>query len=91
MNKKKIKLDKEEQEIEDSFNEWKSSQNIKKEVSIVKKAAKNYFNKNNRINIRIAGADLNILKRIAAQEGIPYQTFISSVLHKYASGRLTGS
>lgn len=91
MNKKKIKLGKEEQEIEDSFNEWKSSQNIKKEVSVAKKAAKNYFNKNSRINIRIAGADLNILKRIAAQEGIPYQTFISSVLHKYASGRLTGT
>ncbi len=47
MNKKKVKLNKEEQEIENSFNEWKSSPNLKQEVAIVKKTVKNYFNKNN--------------------------------------------
>lgn len=40
------------------------------------------------INIRISELDLSGLKRTAQEEGIPYQTLISSVLHKYLSGRL---
>jgi predicted DNA binding CopG/RHH family protein len=41
-----------------------------------------------RINIRMTGADLEDLKRRAAEEGMPYQTLIASVLHKYVTGRL---
>jgi len=44
--------------------------------------------KNRKINIRISENDLSAIQRRAAREGIPYQTLIGSVLHKYASGFL---
>ncbi len=53
--------------------------------------AKNTMKMNKKINIRIADNDLSALKRRAAREGIPYQTLIRSVLHKYASGFLKDS
>jgi len=49
-------------------------------------AAKRYMRKDARINIRLSTADLEMLKRRAAEEGLAYQTLIASVLHKYASG-----
>jgi len=48
-------------------------------------AARRYLRKDARINIRLSTADLEMLKRRAAEEGLPYQTLISSVLHKYVS------
>lgn len=48
--------------------------------------AKNTMKKNRKINIRISENDLSALQRRAAREGIPYQTLIGSILHKYASG-----
>ena len=50
--------------------------------------ARNTLKKNRKINIRISENDLFALQRRAAREGIPYQTLIGSVLHKYASGFL---
>jgi predicted DNA binding CopG/RHH family protein len=50
--------------------------------------AANTLKKNRKINIRISENDLSALKRRATREGIPYQTLIGSVLHKYASGFL---
>lgn len=50
--------------------------------------ARNTLRKNRKINIRIAENDLDALQRRAAREGIPYQTLIGSVLHKYAGGFL---
>jgi predicted DNA binding CopG/RHH family protein len=50
--------------------------------------ARNTLKKNRKINIRIAENDLSSLQRKAAREGIPCQTLIGSVLHKYASGYL---
>ncbi|MEA2110155.1 MAG: hypothetical protein U9P07_12150 [Pseudomonadota bacterium] len=50
--------------------------------------ARNTMKKNRKINIRISENDLSALQRKAAREGIPYQTLIGSVLHKYASGLL---
>ena len=44
--------------------------------------------KDQRINIRLSSADLQAIRTRALQEGIPYQTLISSVLHKYVSGTL---
>ncbi len=44
--------------------------------------------KNKRINIRIAAKNLEEIQKKALEEGVPYQTLISSILHKYASGRL---
>jgi predicted DNA binding CopG/RHH family protein len=48
-------------------------------------AARRYLRKDARVNIRLSTADLEMLKRRAAEEGLPYQT-IASVLHKYVSG-----
>ena len=44
--------------------------------------------KDKRINIRISEKDLQSIQRKAIAEGMPYQTLISSLLHKYISGRL---
>jgi predicted DNA binding CopG/RHH family protein len=49
-------------------------------------AARRYLRKDARVNIRLSTADLEMLKRRAAEEGLPYQTLIASVLHKYVSG-----
>ena len=89
MNKKRnVELDKSEQELSDSFDkgEWKSVKNIKHEVAVAKNAAKNTLRKDSRINIRLSSSDLIRIKQKAAFEGIPYQTLISSILHKYAAG-----
>ncbi len=68
----------------------KSSKNAKQEIAIAKKAATNYINakKNARINIRLSSDDLDKLKSIAVAEGLPYQTLIASVLHKYIASKL---
>lgn len=84
------KLDKYEKEIEKSIfkGEWKSISNLEKQKIAYKKIAKNTLKKDKRINIRISERDLINLKAKALEEGIPYQTLISSVLHKYLSGKL---
>ena len=53
-------------------------------------AARRYLRKDARVNIRLASADLEMLKRRAAEEGLPYQSLIASVLHKYVSGNKAG-
>ena len=84
------KLDKEEKEIVESFEkgEWKSIDNLEEEKSKYAKYAGNTYLKNKRINIRISEKDLTNLKAKSIEEGIPYQTLISSILHKYISGKL---
>jgi len=47
----------------------------------VVQAAERYLRKDARVNIRLSTADLEMLKRRAAEEGLPYQTLIASVLH----------
>ncbi len=85
-----FKLDADEQKLSDSFDkgEWKSVKNLKKEIAVAKKTAKNTLRKNARINIRLSNTDLVRIKQKAAFEGIPYQTLIASILHKYAAGHL---
>lgn len=90
MSKKhKSYLDNEEQEILDFFEQeipvslLKANTQEKTDAIV---AAKNFLRKTERINIRMNAYDLNHIKRHAAQQGIPYQTLISSILHKYASG-----
>ena len=46
------------------------------------------FRKDRRLNIRISSKDLEAIQKRALEEGLPYQTLISSLLHKFASGRL---
>lgn len=50
--------------------------------------ATNTFKKDKRINIRISNRDLTAIQSRASEEGIPYQTFVSSIIHKYISGSL---
>jgi predicted DNA binding CopG/RHH family protein len=52
------------------------------------KLARNTSAKDQRINIRLSNGDLSSIKAKAIREGLPYQTLISSILHKYAADRL---
>jgi predicted DNA binding CopG/RHH family protein len=83
-----VKLDAEEQELLKSYErgEWKSVKNLAQEMKIAKETAVNTLRKNSRITLRISSGDLARLKQKAAFKGLPYQTFISSVLHEYAAG-----
>jgi predicted DNA binding CopG/RHH family protein len=85
---KDLKLDADEQELSESFDkgEWKSVKNLKQEIAVAKKTAKATLRKDARINIRLSNTDLVRIKQKAAFEGIPYQTLIASILHKYAAG-----
>ncbi|MCD4675013.1 MAG: hypothetical protein K8S18_03335 [Desulfobacula sp.] len=86
MKKTKIILDDYESEILEAY---ESGKLVLSESEVNFQAiAQNTIKKNQKINIRIADNDLSALKRRAAREGIPYQTLIRSVLHKYASGFL---
>jgi predicted DNA binding CopG/RHH family protein len=71
--------------------EWRSVSNVKKEIKRYRRYALAALRKDKRINIRIAEQDLVLLQQRALEEGLPYQTLISSVLHKYVSGRLRDS
>lgn len=84
------RVDKEERELRRSVeaDEWQSVRDRQQEISRYSEYAKATFRKNRRINIRISEKDLEALQKRALQEGIPYQTLVSSVLHKYVSGRL---
>ena len=83
------KLNEEEQEILDAFNSGKIKPipNAKKEMEKHKKYATENFKKDSRINIRIANHDLSTIQKMAISEGIPYQIFIVSILHKFAEGQ----
>ena len=79
-----------EQEILDSFErgEWRPVRNQKGEIARFQAMAEATLLKNRRVNIRISSRDLEGLQARAAEEGVPYQTLMASVLHKYVSGRL---
>ncbi len=83
------KLSEEEKEILDAFEtgELKSVLTPKRK-KYLQSVAEETFKKDKRINIRISNRDLVLLQRRALEEGIPYQTLVSSVLHKYVSGGL---
>lgn len=55
---------------------------------LIQETAIDTFKKDKRINIRLSGRDLDAIQKRALQEGIPYQTLVSSILHKYVSGTL---
>jgi predicted DNA binding CopG/RHH family protein len=84
-----MKMNKDEKEILDSIErgEWKTISEIEKETHRYQKYARAAFRKDKRINIRISEKDLIQLQRRAVKEGLPYQTFISSILHKFATGQ----
>ncbi len=86
-----VKLDAEEQELLDSIerDEWESVKNIEEERAFSKAAAANSLRKDERVTLRLSSGDLRRLKQKAAYKGLPYQTFIASVLHEYAAGHFS--
>ena len=83
-------LNQEEQELLESFEkgEWLLMQGSEPEDERYRDYARATFKKDMRVNIRMSSKDLDALKNRALEEGIPFQTLMSSVLHKYANGRL---
>ena len=85
--KKKPVLDKDEDKLiveyeRGAFRPVKRQDMARREAM---EAARRYMRKDARINIRLSTADLEMLKRRAAEEGLPYQSLIASILHKYVS------
>ena len=85
----KILIDHEEKDILESYqlDEWQPVENFIAETHRLKEYARATFKKDARINIRISTKDLEAVQKKALEEGIPYQTLISSIIHKYISGR----
>jgi predicted DNA binding CopG/RHH family protein len=85
-----IKLDAEEKELLASYeaDEWQSVDNLEAEKQAYSEYATATFKKDRRVNIRISSKDLEALQKRALEEGLPYQTLIASVLHKFVNGRL---
>lgn len=85
-----MKLDRDEKEILESVErgEWRPAKGAKRDRSRYSRYGKATFRKDRRLNIRISSKDLEAIQKRALEEGLPYQTLISSLLHKYASGRL---
>jgi predicted DNA binding CopG/RHH family protein len=86
----KTKLTKEEKDILDSFerDEWVSVTNLTKRKKELMAYARNTLRKDKRLNIRISERDLLELQKKAVNEGLPYQTYVSSIIHKFINGNL---
>lgn len=67
---------------------YTSVKDLNEEKKRYSEYASNTFIKNKRVNIRMSERDLHSIQRKALEEGIPYQTLISSLLHKYINGKL---
>jgi len=98
MTKKKspfkgLKLDAYEKELLRSYErgEWKPVENMRAEMKRYAGYAHSTLEKirkDRRVNIRLTQMDIERMQRRALEEGIPYQTLMASVLHKYVTGRL---
>jgi predicted DNA binding CopG/RHH family protein len=85
----KLKLSTEEREILKDFESGELKSRLSpKRIRELQSVAEETFKKDRRINIRLSSRDLESLQRRAIEEGMPYQTLVSSILHKYVSGRL---
>ena len=87
---KKNSMEDKEKDLLESYEreEWQPAKNAKSEAKKLSHYARNTLKKDQRISFRMSSKDLNQVRVIAAQEGIPYQTLISSVIHKYVTGSL---
>jgi predicted DNA binding CopG/RHH family protein len=83
---KRYKLDKYERELLEAINkgEFKPVKNMKREIRRFQRYAKNTLQKDKRVNIRMSRKDLAEIQIAAVREGLPYQTLMSSILHKFA-------
>ncbi len=84
-----MKLSKEEKDLLLSYErgEWHATTK-KADLRKYQEAARQMMKKDSRLNIRISLQDLKSLQKRAMEEGLPYQTFVSSLLHKFVAGRL---
>jgi predicted DNA binding CopG/RHH family protein len=84
------KLDAYEEEVLNAYEAGKLlSVASKSDLAKFKEAARSTAVKDKRVNIRLSSGDLSDIQIKALEEGVPYQTLIASVLHKYVTGRLT--
>jgi len=67
---------------------WKPVKDIESWKTLLSETAVNTLTKDQRMNIRITKKDLDGIKLKAVEEGIPYQTLVASIIHKYVTGRL---
>jgi len=84
-------LDEEEKKLMESIDrdEWESVSDFEQQKQKAMEAARNTLKKNRRINLRLSEKDYRQIQIKAAEEGIPYQTLIASIVHKYLSGTLS--
>ena len=86
-------IDREEKDMLTTFerDEWRPIAERDAEIERYRAYARSTFEKDSQVNIHISGNDLEAIQRQADEKGIPYQALMSSVLHKYVSGRLIES
>lgn len=84
-------LDQEEKDIMESIerDEWRPIEDLEHEMHKAMSAARHTIKKDKRINLRLSQKDYHRIQIRAIEEGIPYQTLISSLVHKYLNGTLT--
>ena len=92
INKKSFEpIDQEEKDLMESIehDEWQPVKNFDQERKKAIEAARNTLKKDKRINLRLSQKDCHQIQIRAIEEGVPYQTLISSIVHKYLNGSLT--
>ena len=84
-------MDEEEKELMESLDrdEWEPVSDLEEQKLKAMEAARNTLKKNRRINLRLSEKDYRQIQIKAAEEGMPYQTLIASIVHKYLSGSLS--
>lgn len=84
-----MNLDKEEKELLESYenDEWVTVKDVDKKKVESQRIARNTALKNRRINVRLSEKDLSNLKAKSLEEGLPYQTLVASIIHKYVAGK----
>lgn len=87
---KYLNLDNEEKELLEEFEreEWQSSKEFKKDKRRVEQLARQTLNKTKNINIRVSLHDLEKIKAKAVENGLPYQTLISTIIHYYVRDKI---
>lgn len=83
------KLDQEEQEMLEAYDAGEFTSALSPErKQLLEESAKQALKRDKKISIRISSRDLTAIQVKALQEGIPYQTLVASIIHKYVSGDL---
>lgn len=83
-------LEKEETELLESIKNgnWVKSNDLQDEIHLHQQYAKNHFKKDKKINIKLTSKDFELIQRKAIEEGVPYQSLVTRILHKYVNGNI---